>query len=51
MKIDWLSKLRVGLQTAAFCLAISGLHYAFRPQQPYEVALIIRCASACRHGC
>ena len=40
MKIDWLSKLRVGLQTAAFCLAISGLHYAFRPQQPYEVALI-----------
>lgn len=40
MRIDWLSKLRSGLQTAAFCLAISGLHYAFRPQQPYEIALV-----------
>lgn len=40
MQIDWLSKLRVGLQTIAFCLAISGLHYAFKPQQSYEVALV-----------
>lgn len=40
MQIDWLSKLRVGLQTTAFCLAISGMHYVFRPQQSYEVALV-----------
>lgn len=40
MQIDWLSKLRVGLQTTAFCLAISGLHYAFNPRQSYEVALV-----------
>ncbi len=40
MRIDWLSKLRSGLQTTAFCLAISGLHYAFRPHVPYEIAAV-----------
>lgn len=40
MKIDWLTKLRTCLQTIAFCLAIAGLHYAFRPEQPYEIGLV-----------
>lgn len=40
MRIDWLAKLRTGLQTTAFCLAIAGLHYAFRPDRPYEIGLV-----------
>lgn len=40
MKIDWLAKLRVFLQTMAFCLTISALQYAFQPGRPYEVPLI-----------
>ena len=40
MRIDWLAKLRSGLQTMAFCLAIAALHYAFRPEQPYEIGLV-----------
>jgi len=40
MKIDWLAKLRHGLQATAFCLAISGLHYAFRPDRAYEPSLV-----------
>jgi hypothetical protein len=40
VKIDWLSKLRLFLQTMAFCLAISAIQYAFQPGRPYEVPLI-----------
>ncbi|HPW28316.1 MAG TPA: histidine kinase [Rhodoferax sp.] len=40
MKIDWLAKLRSGLQTTAFCLAIAGMHFAFRPDIAYENALV-----------
>ena len=40
MKIDWLDKLRFFLQVMAFCLAISALQYAFRPERPYEVPLL-----------
>lgn len=40
MKIDWIQKLRALLQSAAFSLTVAGLHYAFRPQQAYETALV-----------
>jgi signal transduction histidine kinase len=40
MRIDWLAKLRSGLQTTAFCLAIAGLHFAFRPDIAYDTALV-----------
>jgi sensor histidine kinase YesM len=40
MTIDWLAKLRSGLQTTAFCLAIAALHFAFRPDIAYETALV-----------
>ena len=40
MRIDWLAKLRSGLQTTAFCLAIAGLHFAFRPDIAYDAALV-----------
>jgi signal transduction histidine kinase len=40
MRIDWLAKLRSGLQTTAFCLAIAGMHFAFRPDIAYDTALI-----------
>lgn len=40
MKIDWLDKLRAFMQSTAFCLAVAGLHYAFRPQLAYEPALV-----------
>ena len=40
MTIDWLSKLRNGLQTTAFCLAIAAMHFAFRPDIAYETALV-----------
>jgi hypothetical protein len=39
MTIDWLSRLRNGLQTTAFCLAIAAMHFAFRPDIAYETAL------------
>lgn len=37
MKIDWLDKLQRLLQTLAFCLAVSGIQYAFRPDKPYYI--------------
>ena len=40
MKIDWLDKLRFLLHTLAFCLAISAIQYAFRPDRAYEVPLV-----------
>ena len=40
MNLDWLDKLRHFLQTMAFCLAISALHYAFQPNRAYEVPLV-----------
>ena len=40
MKIDWIEKLRRGLQTMAFCLAIASLQYAFRPEHPFEPPLV-----------
>ena len=40
MKIDWIDKLRYFLQTMAFSLTISAIQYAFRPERPYEVALV-----------
>lgn len=40
MTIDWLAKLRLLLQTMAFCLAISAIQYAFQPGRPYEVPLV-----------
>ena len=40
MKIDWIDKLRHFLQTLAFSLTISAIQYAFRPDRPYEVALM-----------
>lgn len=40
MKIDWLAKLRHFLQVLAFCLAISAIQYAFRPDRPYEIPLV-----------
>ncbi|MGI9134319.1 MAG: sensor histidine kinase, partial [Rhodoferax sp.] len=40
MKIDWLGKLEYFLQTVAFCLAITAIHYSFRPDQAYAVPLV-----------
>ncbi len=40
MKIDWLEKLRIYLQTVAFCLAVAAIQYAFQPQKPYELPLV-----------
>lgn len=40
MSIDWLAKLRVLLQTVAFCLAVSAILHAFQPNQAYEVAVV-----------
>jgi hypothetical protein len=37
LKIDWIDKLQRLLQTLAFCLAISGIQYAFRPEKPYYI--------------
>ena len=45
MKIDWLSKLGTLLQTAAFCLAIATLHYAFLPSRSYEVPMVYSLAT------
>jgi sensor histidine kinase YesM len=39
MKIDWIDKLRYFLQTLAFCLAISAIEFAFKPDQSYAVML------------
>ena len=39
MAWDWLDKLRNWLQTLAFCLAISALLVAFKPDQPYLVGM------------
>ena len=39
MRIDWIDKLRHLLQTLAFCLAISAIQYAFRPEQAYDIPL------------
>ena len=40
MKIDWIDKLRVFLQTMAFCLAIAAIQFAFRPNTDYTVPLV-----------
>ncbi|MBE2263040.1 MAG: histidine kinase [Burkholderiaceae bacterium] len=40
MSVDLLDKLRRGLQTAAFCLAISAIQFAFQPVRGYEVPLV-----------
>ena len=40
MKIDWIDKLRVLLQTMAFCLAIAAIQFAFRPDTDYTVPLV-----------
>ncbi len=40
MKIDWLEKLRIFLQTVAFCLAVGAIQYAFQPHLTYEVPLV-----------
>jgi hypothetical protein len=40
MKIDWLDKLRHFLQATAFCLAIAGLHLAFKPNMSYDIPLV-----------
>lgn len=40
MKIDWLDKLRLLLQTLAFCLAVAAIQVAFQPQKPYVVPLV-----------
>jgi sensor histidine kinase YesM len=40
MRIDWIDKLRHFLQTMAFSLTISAIQYAFRPERPYEVAMV-----------
>jgi signal transduction histidine kinase len=40
MKIDWIDKLRVCLQTTAFCLAIAAIQFAFRPDTDYTVPLV-----------
>jgi signal transduction histidine kinase len=37
MKIDWIEKLQHLLQVVAFSLAIAALHYAFRPDKPYDI--------------
>ena len=43
MPIDWLNKLRLFLQTMAFCLTISAIQYAFQPDRPYELPLVYSC--------
>jgi hypothetical protein len=40
MRIDWIDKLRHLLQTMAFSLTVSAVLYGFRPERPYEVALV-----------
>jgi signal transduction histidine kinase len=40
MRIDWLDKLRLYLQTLAFCLAVSAIQFAFQPSKPYELPLV-----------
>ena len=40
MRIDWIAKASHLLQTLAFCLAASAIQFAFRPAQPYEIALV-----------
>jgi hypothetical protein len=40
MPIDWIAKLRRGLQTMAFCLVLSALQKAFFPDRPYEPMLV-----------
>ncbi|MES2952628.1 MAG: histidine kinase [Pseudomonadota bacterium] len=47
MKIDWLAKLRNGLQTLAFCLAIAAIKYAFEPHRPYEISLVYSICIGC----
>ena len=46
--IDWIAKLRVLLQVLAFCLAISAIHFALRPDRVYEIPLIYSlCIGSC----
>jgi Histidine kinase len=40
MKIDWIGKLSHFLQTMAFCLAVSAIFIAFRPNSHYEHSLV-----------
>ena len=40
MSIDWIDKLRVCLQTTAFCLAIAAIQFAFRPEIEYRFSLV-----------
>jgi hypothetical protein len=35
MRLDWISKLQHLLQSAAFCLAVATLQYAFEPNRPW----------------
>jgi hypothetical protein len=40
MKIDWMAKARHLLQTLAFCLAISFIQWAFKPERSYDVPML-----------
>jgi len=40
MRIDWIAKANHLLQTLAFCLAAAAIQFAFRPERPYEIALV-----------
>jgi signal transduction histidine kinase len=40
MRIDWIAKASHLLQTLAFCLAVSAIQYAFRPERSYEIPLV-----------
>jgi len=40
MRIDWPHHLRHLLQASAFCLAVSGVLYAFNPSQRYAVTIV-----------
>ena len=40
MNADLLDKLRRGLQTVAFCLAISAIQFVFQPARGYEIPLV-----------
>ena len=40
MSIDWIDKLRVCLQTTAFCLVIAAIQFAFRPNVEYIFPLV-----------
>ena len=48
MKIDWIDKLQVFLQTVAFCLAVAAVQFAFRPDTDYMYPLVYSlCIGVC----